>query len=331
VCFVGLVIGVFGSIAAGNEAYKNCHQWLSPPDPSTNHNNASTLHHEGTAAWFIYSETFEKWKANGSLLWIYGKRMLLAILWIFAFADGFILQRVPVRVCSGACYSSESVSRSSLSSSAIIKDIQDLYKTGSDFKLAYFYCDFRDSAKQHAHGLLSSLIMQLSAQSTSCHDITSRFYSAHKEGLEQPKSEVLMECFMKMLCLPGQDLTYIIIDALDECPSSGIPSPREEILEVVRKLVDSDISNLHICLTSRPEPDIHNVLQPMSPCCICLHEERGQVDDMAAYVRWVIDSDPKIRKWRASDKALVIETLSQKGCGMWVILLVHAFDLLMTQ
>jgi hypothetical protein len=105
VYFVGLVIGVCGSIVAtGIEVYKNCRQWLSPPDPSTNHNNASALHHEGTAAWFIYGETFEKWKANSSLLWIYGKRMLPAILWIFDFADGFVLQRVPVRACSGVCY-----------------------------------------------------------------------------------------------------------------------------------------------------------------------------------------------------------------------------------
>src|SRR5215510_12567671 len=114
---------------------------------------------------------------------------------------------------------------SSLSSSVIIKDIQDLRKTGSDSKLAYFYCDFRDAAKQRANGLLSSLIIQFSAQSTSCQDIVSRLYSVFQEGSEQPNREVLMECFMKMLRLPGRDPTYIIIDALDECPMSGIPSP----------------------------------------------------------------------------------------------------------
>jgi hypothetical protein len=210
----------------------------------------------------------------------------------------------------------EALSCSSLSSSAIIKDIQDLHKTGSDSELAYFYCDFRDTAKQRARGLLSSLIMQFSAQSTACHDITSCFYSAHKEGSEQPKRETLVECFMRMLRLLGQDSTYIIIDALDECPTLGIPSSWEDILEVVQEVVESDLSNVHICLTSQPEPDICDALQQMSPCCICLHEERGQVDDMATYVHWVIDSDPKIRKWRSSDKVLVIDTLSQKAHGM---------------
>jgi len=201
----------------------------------------------------------------------------------------------------------------------IIKDIQDLRKTGSDSKLAYFYCDFRDTAKQGVNGLLSSLIIQFSAQSTSCQDIVSRFYSTLQEGSEQPNRGALMECFMKILHLPGQDPIYIIIDALDECPMSGIPSPRGEILEVIWKVVDSGISNLHICLTSRPEPDICDALQLMLPCCMSLHDERGQAEDMATYVRWVIDSDPKIRKWRESDKVLVTETLSQKAQGMLVI------------
>jgi archaellum biogenesis ATPase FlaH len=141
-------------------------------------------------------------------------------------------------------------------------------------------------------------------------------YSAHKEGSEQPKREALMECLMKMLRLLQQDSAYIIIDALDECPTSGIPSSREEILEVVQKVVDLDISNLRICLTSRPEPDICDALQQMSLCCICLHDERGQAEDMAAYVCWLIESDPKTQRWRANIKALVIETLSQKACGM---------------
>ena len=192
--------------------------------------------------------------------------------------------------------------------------------TSADSKLVYFYCDFQDTAKQHANGLLSSFIMQLSVQSTSCHEIVSRFYSAHNDGSEQPNKVVLMECFMRMLRLPGLGSVYIIIDALDECPTSGIPSPREEILEVLQEIIDLNISNLHICLTSRPEPDIHDALQPMSPCSVCLHNEVGQVDDMAAYVCWVIDSDSKMQKWRASDKALVINTLSQKANGMWVIL-----------
>jgi hypothetical protein len=51
--------------------------WLSPPDPSTNHNIARRAHHKGTASWFFEGSIFEKWKSSPSFLWIHGKRALL--------------------------------------------------------------------------------------------------------------------------------------------------------------------------------------------------------------------------------------------------------------
>ena len=52
-------------------------QWLSPSDPSTNHNAAWKARHDGTAQWLIQGEIFNQWKSTGSLLWICGKRVLL--------------------------------------------------------------------------------------------------------------------------------------------------------------------------------------------------------------------------------------------------------------
>ena len=52
-------------------------RWLSPPDPSTNHNVICQARHEGTAVWFLQDKTFKQWKSTGSLLWIHGKRVSL--------------------------------------------------------------------------------------------------------------------------------------------------------------------------------------------------------------------------------------------------------------
>ncbi|KAH9988803.1 hypothetical protein BJV74DRAFT_988000, partial [Russula compacta] len=54
-------------------------RWLSPPDPSTNHNIACGAHHEGTATWFFEGSIFNQWKSTGSLLWIYGKRSSIIV------------------------------------------------------------------------------------------------------------------------------------------------------------------------------------------------------------------------------------------------------------
>ena len=122
-----------------------------------------------------------------------------------------------------------------------------------------------------------------------------------------------------MLRLPGQGPVFIVLDALDECPdSSGIPSPRDEVLQLVKELVELHLQGLHICATSRPEVDIRAVLQPLAFRSVSLHDESGQAADIADYVQNVVNSSPStaMRRWRPDDKKLVIETLTERADGM---------------
>ena len=64
------------SEVVGGQSWDNIHKWLSPPDPSTNHNIACATHQKRTANWFFQGNIFTAWKStdSGSLLWIHGKR-----------------------------------------------------------------------------------------------------------------------------------------------------------------------------------------------------------------------------------------------------------------
>ena len=183
--------------------------------------------------------------------------------------------------------------------------------------MAYFYFDFRDVDKQRLHNLLPSLLTQLCARSDPCCDILSRLHSVHDRGLRKPSDRAMVECLKEMLILNAQDPTYIILDALDECPkTSTIPPPREEILDFVEELVGLQLRNLHICVTSRPEPDIQAVLERLTVHPVSLHEESGQQEDIANYVASIVGSDRRTRRWRKEDKDLVIKTLTEKADGM---------------
>jgi hypothetical protein len=57
-----------------NQLRDSIHKWLSPPDPSTNHNIACGTHHKKPATWFFEGNIYREWKSKGSLLWIHGKR-----------------------------------------------------------------------------------------------------------------------------------------------------------------------------------------------------------------------------------------------------------------
>jgi hypothetical protein len=203
-----------------------------------------------------------------------------------------------------------------LTSSSIIEQATTLCDEGLGL-VAYYYFDFSDTAKQDVRGLLSSLVVQLCAKSDLCYDILSRLYSKHDTGLRLPNDDALTQCLKDMLELPGLPPIYIIIDALDECPnSSGAPSPRELVLDLIEDLVALRLSNLRICATSRPEADIQEALGPLVSHSVSLHDEAGQKQDITDYISSVVRSDRKMRKWRVEDRQLVIDTLTQRADGM---------------
>ena len=197
----------------------------------------------------------------------------------------------------------------------IIRDIKSISNAGSAF-LAYFYFDFKDTAKQDTRALLSSILIQLSDQSDIFSDALFSLYSAHKQGTEQPTDDSLASCLKDML-KAGQVPIYLIIDALDECPNdSGIPSSREKVLKLVKKLVGLRHTTLRICITSRPEFDIRTTLKPLATQQMSLHDERGQKRDIINYVTSVVHTDERMKRWRDDDKVMVIENLTEKADGM---------------
>jgi hypothetical protein len=183
--------------------------------------------------------------------------------------------------------------------------------------MGFFYFDFKDQSKQDTRGALSSLLTQLAAQSDAYCESLSALYSAHNAGSHQPSEAELRECLSNMLSLQNRGPMFIIIDAIDECPNStGTPSQREKVLDFVEWLSNLHCSNFSICVTSRPEADIEAVLLPLASHTISLHGENGQKEDIANYIKWFINSDPKARRWRQEDKDLVLRKLLERADGM---------------
>ncbi|KAI9430592.1 hypothetical protein H4582DRAFT_2086545 [Lactarius indigo] len=175
----------------------------------------------------------------------------------------------------------------SILSSVIIRDIEDVCKGFAS--MAYFYFDFKDTKAGFPPMYTATFFM-------TCTPLIVRDHT-------------------------GQTPIYLILDAVDECVNtSGVLSPREKVLRLVKDLVGLKLSNLHMCITSRPEIDIRNALQPLAAHRISLHDESGQNADIASYVNSVVHSDSRMRRWRAEERDLVVERLSTKADGMfrWV-------------
>jgi hypothetical protein len=285
-------------------------KWLSSPNPWKNHHTACKLRHHWSAEWFIQGDAFSEWKSSDvpvSLLWVHGKRASILSSYalpsseIFDFVVGTgktILWWVKLSILA----SRELIV---LASSAIIDDIYAMRKSGL-VSLAFFYCDFREDQKKDLRGVLSSFLTQLYYQSDSYARILSMFYSDHDNGLRPPSDDALAGCLKDLLRLPGQAPVYLIVDALDECPdSSAILSPRAELLNLIEDLVESQIPNLRICVTSRPEIDIRDVLDPLSFRSVSL--DKGEQKDIKDYIKSVIHVQ---KWWKAEHSQLIIDVFT---------------------
>ena len=183
--------------------------------------------------------------------------------------------------------------------------------------LAIYYYDFREDEKKDLRGLLTSILFQLCNQSNSYYDILSSFYSAHCDGAQSPGDDKLVRCLKDVLSLPGQAPVYLVVDALDECPNtSALSSSRFEVLTLLEDLVDSQLPNLRICVTSRPEADIKPILEPLTFRSVSLHDERGQKEDIENYIKSVVNTNRNMRRWRPEHRQLVIDVLTRKVDGM---------------
>jgi hypothetical protein len=203
-------------------------------------------------------------------------------------------------------------------SSAIIEDIKNLREERTAL-VAYHYFDYKDTSKRDVHGLLTSLLSQLSGDSDLCRGVLCQLYEECRNGSERPSEAALAECLNAMIKILAELPIFIIMDALDECPNTtGTPSARDEVLHFVKDLLGSNHSNLFLSITSRPEQDIQTILNPLTSVSsrVALHEENGQKEDIDRFVRFFVQTDNAMQRWRKEDKELVINTLSERASGM---------------
>jgi hypothetical protein len=199
-------------------------------------------------------------------------------------------------------------------SSAVIENIKELQKAGKA-TLAYFYFDFNDDKKTNLDNALRSLLTQLAARSDRYCDILSDVYD-NNDG-STPGIDEMITCIEEIFEQPDQVPVYIILDALDECSNTGeIPSARRRVLDFLERLVDPRLSNLHLCVTSRPEDDIRSALQGFRT--ISIQEQMGQKEDIDQYIKDMVyaKSDTLMRRWDNKTKNKVVDALTEKADGM---------------
>lgn len=132
-----------------------------------------------------------------------------------------------------------------------------------------------------------------------------------------PRMEALQSTFMTILL--EAKATYIVIDALDECPQHD---DRSEILQFLARVSRSAAMQTHILLTSRSEQDIIFTLSKLSlPALTKLAIQDPQIDvDVKKHVqRWIENESPH-NQWSPEIENLIVSQLTSRCHGVfkWV-------------
>jgi hypothetical protein len=191
--------------------------------------------------------------------------------------------------------------------------------------LAFYYFSFRRKESQEVRLLLYSLLTQLvrglvreDPQQRNCYHLPRAFrdlYSKYQPASE-PRVEDLKATFLSVLA-ESKD-TYIVIDALDECPKV---EDREKVIEFMDFLCDES-SSTHILITSRQEKDIEDAISKI-PGENGIDLRRVSIKnwhvnaDIRKHLQTRMAVDSKLTRWSEELKKEVIEQLAGKAEGVF--------------
>ena len=194
-------------------------------------------------------------------------------------------------------------------SSTILENVLELHDTKPNSAVLFFYFDFNDAERQRHEKMIRSMVCQLSR--FCANSVLQNMYSSCSNGERQPTEEALLNTLRQLMTSLGD--TYIILDALDEC------TERDELLADIEEIVSWKELNLHLLTTSRKEPDIEEVLTPLSDKRNRIAIQSALVDaDIRTYIHGRLQTDRKLKRWQKhSNVQMEIEnTLTRKADGM---------------
>jgi hypothetical protein len=248
--------------------------WYKTSDPEQNHKVSRSKHEPDTAKWIFTIEDFTNWKDNlGESLWIHG---------------------IPGAGKTILC-------------STIIDHVSQHVEGDPSNCVVYFYFDFADNKKQTVANLLKSVVYQLIAPEEAIPESAANLYTKCN-GLQQPNLDELVGVVIAEVSRAGR--TFLIIDALDECP-------KEERALFFETFVQGSLpSNLNVLVTSRKESDIDAALGPSFSRTICI--QNAAIDaDVRVHVDKAITRDARLLKWKPAIREEILNAIVEGSHGMY--------------
>ncbi|KAI8725461.1 hypothetical protein NCS52_00117200 [Fusarium sp. LHS14.1] len=250
--------------------------WISNLDFREKQKSIASKRHRDTGQWFWELAAFQRWfrSETGTALW---------------------------------CHGNPGSGKTIMMSTAVTYIEEN---TGvSDVAIAYVYCDYKDPSTLSETNIWSSIVRQLVE---SCQQMPAEISSFREKYLKKRSLPTNKERISLMRVLSRLfRKTYILVDALDECP--------EENRDAFIALAGQVQSFAHLLITSRPNLDLATSFGNLRQINVSAHPS-----DIEVYLNSQMGTSKRMASFMAKDPSLkgdIIQSLLQKANGMF--LLVH--------
>lgn len=154
-----------------------------------------------------------------------------------------------------------------------------------------------------------SLLAQLAHQIEILPEELCSLHERYQYGV--PPANEIMDILRGILAVGN---TFIIIDALDECPSTG--QERDELCSSLEKIHSWNCQGLHLLVTSRYEPNLIVALENIvTQTPISIHGAAVD-EDIRTFIRSQLASSQRLKKWPKTIQSEIEKTLVKKAHGM---------------
>ncbi|KAJ7889160.1 hypothetical protein B0H14DRAFT_3429814 [Mycena olivaceomarginata] len=172
--------------------------------------------------------------------------------------------------------------------------------------LAYFYFDTNNSEQRTVTQLLRLLVWQISARGPSLDTILNKLWRFYSDGQDLPTDTALISDALIPILKEFTEPVYIVLDALDEC------SERDRLLTTITTILDADLPNVHLLLTTRPEVPLSGTKLAKRGVLLSLQDFTRQ--DIESYLTKQL-SDFEF-SWSVEREGEIKESLLDRGSGM---------------
>ncbi|KAJ7263920.1 ankyrin repeat-containing domain protein [Mycena rebaudengoi] len=189
-------------------------------------------------------------------------------------------------------------SRSSLTTSSF----EDLGKSSA---VAFFYFDFKVKDENAVEIALRRIVLQLSAQSPHSYRTLDKQYQLSR-GQALPNYQVLLRLLKELLREVGR--TYVIFDALDECPDTEFG----RLMDLISELRGWTSSPLHLMITSQPRTGFTEEMGDVP--CVFLESDVTQ-PDIELFIASELRENHRMKTSRADE---ITHRVVDKSRGIFV-------------